>query len=157
MDFMSPSNFCNPANPLSPLSPLNPASPLSPMNPMNQSSAPDAPPRPPSYEDKFESFQSDMQHFAKKANLQSSLQLAGKNIDIPGVGSLKQTADGFKLHMVRHSFFGPTRELDYLFHGGAAKTVEVQEKCTRGPVGEFFLGGPTQKSYTLDMKNHSIQ
>jgi len=157
MDFLSPSNFCNPANPLSPLSPLNPASPLSPLNPANQSAPADTTPRAPSYEDKFESFQSDLQYFAKRANLESSLQLAGKNIDLPGVGSLKQTADGFHLTMTRHGFFGPTRELDYLFHGGSTKTVEVQEKRTRGPIGEALFGGPTQQAYILDMKSKTVQ
>ena len=139
----------NPANPISPLSPMNPANPCSPLNPMNQEEEVAAPP---TYEDKFERFQGDLNKVAEAGQTLPAQWMTGKataNVDV-GVGSLKATADGFSLHVARKDFFGPTRDVSYLFHR-EQQTVEVEERTLKGSVRRFLLGDQGDQTYKLNL------
>ncbi len=136
-NFMSPMNIASPLSPLNPLNPLNPASPF---NPLNQ--ADDEPAKP---VDKFalrkEQFTEDLKRVAGTADWGAIK---------PGAEGLKQTANGFALHIARSSIFGPTRDVEYLFDK-SQQTVEVTEQSLKGPVREFFSLRPEHEHYILNL------
>jgi len=140
-DFFSVTNVASPLSPLNPLNPLNPASPLNPIN--MQPSEPAAP------VDKFtlrnEQFQEDLKQVAGTSDWAAAR--AGER---PGVGSLRETADGFALRIVRDGFFGPTRDVEYLLDR-SKQTVEVTEQSLTGPVRDFFSGREPHEHYILNL------
>lgn len=149
MDFSTSNmlSFTNPASPLSPLNPLNPLNPASPLNPLNLDSGDPAPPV-----DKFalrnEQFQDDLKKVAPGGDWMSGKGV--ENVARPGVGSLTKTADGFTLEVVRQGWFGPTRELSYVFDR-SQQTVEVKEESLTGPVRNFFSGREPHEHYILNL------
>lgn len=141
-DFFSVTNVASPLSPLNPLNPMNPASPLNPLN--MQASEPAAPVD--QFKLRHEQFEDDLKRVAPGADWKADVS----DVTRPGVGSLRETANGFALHIVREGFFGPTRAVDYLFDR-SAQTVEVTEKSLTGPVRQFFSGREPHEQYILNL------
>ena len=149
-------NVANPASPFSPLNPLNPLNPASPLNPIHQTKSEPTPPEPRDYHESYQQFDDDLGKIARGAAAAWLTGQPTEDVTTPDGATLKRTADGFSMQVVRQGMLGPSRTVDYLYDKEKL-TLDVRENSLKGPVREFFSGQPKTEHYTLNLFQNTVQ
>lgn len=124
------------------------------------------PPGTPAYEPKIDQFNRDFEQISKLDGAHSSAgpfgYFAGDvdarpgSVDVPNVGSLKRTADGFALTVLRQNLYGiPLGRVDYQVDS-AKHAISVVETNHPNALGWFVSQGGTD-SYELHTDSQTIE